>query len=511
MSRRCVVGTLALAAAFATGCAEPHDAATPIADTTPTLTTHWWYVVSGATSATESRSATTTSEKDAVLARIRTLVTTHCPGATECRVGLQAMVCAPSIGGSDFCSTARIATHVGWQATVEALSTFQREQLAFLEQRNVPARWIEETLRYHRGYQSTVLAELTELGRAVSAERDRIMEAARDRLGAMGGAVQGQETVRLANLRWSIGELDGAAETYEVGLARVRPLYADIAQRFTAYRETEASAIATLQDLAARASGAELAGMAALRVELAVLSGDENRIPQQLIVDAERVRWELAYVQAEYDGAVAPHGEVLQAEGLTRLDHTTVPREGMGRVVHYAEQRIARVNAAVRELFEGLDRREEALVLIAADAATRDAAAAAAGAHAEARFLDDITARMAEMWRTPPTSAGLRLAILGERLRVMQGFLQLETLCAGGAQLATWRGPGCLRVANELPKVRRYLTQTLPFTIRYGITKLRTAGVAEAELAAIEAELVAGRIDAAVHRYDIAVRFVEEG
>ena len=93
----------------------------------------------------------------------------------------------------------------------------------------------------------------------------------------------------------------------------------------------------------------------------------------------------------------------------------------------------------------------------------------------------------------------------------MQAFLQLETFCQGDLELASWRAPGCLRVANELFKVRRYLNQTLPFTIRVGIGRLRAAGVSEPELAAIEADVAAGRMTAAVHRYDIAVRAAEEG
>lgn len=511
MRRRCILAGLALSAVFASACAGPEeDTTTPAADANLTLTTRWWYLVSGATSTTEDRSAATASEKDAILARIRVLKATHCPGSSDCRIGLTALVCAPSLGGQ-YCATGRIAGQIGWRATVDAFATFQREQIAFLEQRNVPARWVEETLRRQREYQNVVLQEIAQVGAAVGEQRARIVNQTRSRLGAMGAAVRGEETVRLANVRWTVGELAAAAESYEEDLARVRPLYAEVAQRFTAYRDSEASAIGSLQAIATAASAAALPDMAGLKTQLAAISGDENRIPQQLIVDAERARWELAHIQAEYDRRVDPHQNVLASEGLPRLDHTTVPRQGMGRVVAYAENRIDRVNAAVTEILDGIARREEALVLVAADNATRDAARAAAGAHAEATFLDDITARVTAMWRTPPTSTGLRLPFLGERVAAMQSFLQLETLCAGGAELASWRAPGCLRVVNELPKVRRYLTQTAPFTIRFGITKLRTAGVSEPELAAIEAELVAGRITAAVHRYDVAVRAVEEG
>ena len=83
-------------------------------------------------------------------------------------------------------------------------------------------------------------------------------------------------------------------------------------------------------------------------------------------------------------------------------------------------------------------------------------------------------------------------------------------LCADPSN-ATWRGPGCQRVANELTKVKKYLNQTLPFTIRYGIPKLRAAGASEASLTEIDADLTAGRWAAAVHRYDAALRGIEEG
>lgn len=88
----------------------------------------------------------------------------------------------------------------------------------------------------------------------------------------------------------------------------------------------------------------------------------------------------------------------------------------------------------------------------------------------------------------------------------MTAFLQLEEVCHDLTGAATWRAPGCQKVAGEASKVRTYLTQTLPFTLKFGVQKMRASGGFDADaLADIEAKVVAGQLLLAVHIYDATI------
>ena len=110
----------------------------------------------------------------------------------------------------------------------------------------------------------------------------------------------------------------------------------------------------------------------------------------------------------------------------------------------------------------------------------------------------------------PPNSA-LGLPLQGERFHAMTAFRQLEGICKDLTQLATWRAPGCQKVTTELSKVRTYLTQTLPFTLKYGVQKMRAAGFNNEVLTEIETRVAAGELAQAVHLYDATLRAAEEG
>jgi hypothetical protein len=475
----------------------------------PVLTPRWRYAVTkNGSGLSGSFTVASNSDKHEFLDSVEARVEEICPSdPSACEVDIDLYVCDEA---NPPCSSAAVAEVAGWTYVFDEWHEAQADQIAFLESQNVPAHWVQGALEEHREYQQYLLEEAQDAVGEVHDARDALVAEAHDRIAAMGAQATSEEQVRLANTRWAIRELDRVTRRYQAALDRVRPLYADVAARFAAYRGGEPAAIQGLEGLIAQASEADLGQMAPLKVTLAAISNDENRMPQQLILDANRVRWELAYAQAEYERGLAPHAAVIDEQGWTRLDHTTAAREGMGGVVAYAEQRQDRVNTAVRDILDGIHRREAALTVAAADTATRDQIRAAAAAHTEAAFLDEITARTTELWKSPPTTPTLKLPLLADRVRTMQAFLQLEALCADPTQ-ATWRAPGCLRVTNELTKVKKYLGQTLPFTIRFNVKKLRTAGAVESELTAIEADLTAGRVLGAVHRYDAALRAVEEG
>ncbi len=511
MNRRAMGAVLGMLAACSSGGSATTDERTSaVTGPPPTLTPNWGFHVTSGNTGTgiSDYEIYTQADKLNVLAAVRAVVAQKCPGDPgACEVELHVSVSDethPAMGMLD------IAGIAGWAYVIDAWSTAQQAQVAFLQQQNVSAHWLRDTLENHRELQNLLLAKAKEAVEAVHDARDALVTETHDRIAAMGGEVVSEEQVRLANTRWAIRDLERTTQRYQQILDHARPLYGDVAARYAAYRASEAATIGGLENLIAQASSAGLDDMVALKSALAAISDSENLDPQQLILDANRVRWELAHAQTEYDQAIVRHAALIDEHGWARLDHTTVPRQGMTGVVGYAEERLDRVNAAIREIIDGVRRREQALILVAADQHTRDAVRAAVAAQTEADFLDEITRRSDELWRSPPTTSTLKLPLLGERVRVMQAFLQLEPLCADPSN-ATWRGPGCQRVANELTKVKTYLNQTLSLTLRYGITKLRAAGVNEADLTQIDADLTAGRRAAAVHRYDAALRAVEEG
>jgi hypothetical protein len=506
-----LVAALVLAACAGDPATPPRtsDRAQQLDGPPPPLTPTWGYMVYVNGSGTGGNvTIDSASKRQTFLSNVNAVVAQKCPGNPgACSVEISVWVCDLA---HPPCSSETIVAASSWVYLIDTWSAAQQAQIAFLEQQNVPAHWVQSALQKHRDYQAFLLDQANAAVKAVEDARDALVQDVHDRIAAMGGQVTSEEQVRLANTRWAIRDLDQTTRRYQAALDGVRPLYADVVARYNAYRNGEPTTIGDLQGLIDAASDATLDDMAALKMSLAAVSDAENHDPQQLILDANRVRWELAHAQTEYEQGIARHAALIDEHGWPRLDHATVPRQGMGGIVGYAEERLDRVNTAVREILDGIQRREQALLLVAADQATRDQVHAAVAAETEADFLDEITRRTTELWKTPPSTPTLKLQLLGERVRTMQAFLQLEALCADPTN-ATWRAPGCQRVANELTKVKKYLGQQLPFAVRYAIPKLRTAGADEASLAEIDADLTAGRTAAAVHRYDAVVRALEEG
>lgn len=382
-----------------------------------------------------------------------------------------------------------------------------RELLDYLKRRNFPIQHYQETLQFIQETQD-VLRFALQAEIADKPNVTQIANSAHDRLADMGATAHGEDQVRLADTRRTVDALTAVTDRYQADLDVVQATYGDVAARHASYRGTEAMVFAGITQLAREASSSDLNALASLKVRLGAESNRENRDPQLLIMDAKRIEAELTSIQAAYEAGLAPHKAYLTEHALPVLDHASAPKEGMVNVVTYAENRMRRVNDAVRAIYDGIRRREAALSLAAADAATRDQLRAADAALREADFLADITNRSSEIWKTPPASA-LNLPLQGERVTAMTSFLQLEKLCKDVTASATWRAPGCQKVAADASKVRTYLSQTLPFTLRFGVQKMRSAGFDPIVLADIEAKVAAGELAQAVYIYDATLRAAE--
>lgn len=415
--------------------------------------------------------------------------------------GLRVSLCPTATSGS--CSNVATASETGWAPLMSRYATENAALVSYLESHGYPASSFRQVLQDIKEWQQLMAGFLADQisGKTTSTQ---IAQAAHDRIAAMAGPEISGEQMQLAETRRSVAALEQVTATYQTELDAVQPDYGDIAARHAAYRATEADVFAGITAIATQASTADLPGLAALKVQLAEKSDGENRAPQLLIVDAKRVLWTLARLQADYEAGVAPYQAYLTEHALPVLDHTSAPKAGMNNVVAYAESRMQRVNDAVRTIYDGIRRREAALSLAAADAATRDQLRAADATASEAAFLDDTTARVNAMWAAPPTGA-LNLALQGERMATMTSFLQLQSVCRDMTQ-AAWRAPGCQKVSGEVSKINTYLGQTLPFTLRFGVQKMRTAGFNNTVLSDIEAKLTAGDLKQAVQLYDAIVR-----
>lgn len=423
----------------------------------------------------------------------------------EAVVGLRIKLCPPT----GTCNMAAIGHEVGWVALAARHASEHARMMSYLESINFQAQGLHSTLTLYAEVQSGLRWWMDEalVGGHTSIQ---IANAAHDRLAVLGAAATSEEHVRLAETRRTIRALEAITARYQADLDAAQVAYGSVATRFKAYRLTETPVFTGLEAIAAQASAAALTGMGALKLELASHSDAENRTPQTLILDARWVRADLADAQARYVAALAPYAAYLAEHSVPVLDHASAPRDGMDRVVAYAEGRLARVNAAVIAIYDGMRRREAALTLATVDAATRQQLRQADAAQREAAFLNDITQRVTAMWKAPPVSA-LNLPLQSERFTTMSAFLQLVAVCQHIGDIATWRAPGCQKVASETTKITTYLNQTLPFTLRYGVGKMRTAGYQEATLAEIEALVTAGNLVLAVHKYDALLHAAKEG
>jgi hypothetical protein len=429
----------------------------------------------------------------------------------EAVTSFRLQLCLP--GGpidSAHCSEAAVGAEVGWVALAARFEAEANTLLAYLESHNFQAEGIRDTLGHSRDEMNDIRRAMDDAitGKATST---MIANAAHDRLATMGAAATSEEQLHLAETRRTISALEEVTARYQRDLDAQQPVYGDVAARHHAYRDTETDVFAQITAIANAASTANLSALASLKVQLAGFSDSENRNPQLLVLDANRVRWELASAQAAYELGLLPHMAFLIERSVPVLDHTSAPRTGMSNVVGYAEGRMRRINDAVREIYDGIRRREAALSLVAVDAATRDQLRAADAAQREATFLSDMTARAGDVWKTPPTSA-LNLPLQGERVTAMTSFLQLDAVCKDLSLAATWRAPGCGKVSAEASKIRTYLTQTLPFVLKFGVKKMRTAGYDAELLADIEAKIANGTPGALVEAaniYDAALLAAE--
>ena len=330
-------------------------------------------------------------------------------------------------------------------------------------------------------------------------------------LNDMASAVRGPLQTELADVRQKLLVLEAYTNEYVAVLDRERPHYASVAAAYQTFRASEAPRLAQLNALVASAATANLQQVVTLKAQLLALARAESAEPQQMLLEAGRIRRRLSDAQALYLAHIEPFREFMTERGFAVLEHAGPVLAAMERIAAYAADRDARFSAAFVKTVQGLNARARALEAVAAGQQTRQVIAQAARTRLAAGFLEQATARVDELWRLPPKSQKLKLQFQAERHDRMIAFRQLRDLCDRAPQSTPWMIDGCNLLKLNFSKVDTFLTSTLPFALKFQATKLRAAGVDEDVVRSIEQAVLTGQLGLATQRHDAALSLSDRG
>ncbi|MBM7112135.1 hypothetical protein [Archangium primigenium] len=324
-----------------------------------------------------------------------------------------------------------------------------------------------------------------------------------DPLKARATADKGAASAEAASQRERLAAFQRDFTAYKSAVDALQPEFSTTLTDFLAYRAQEAAVIARLQDLAQRASAADLNGIGPLQLELVALAREESARPQDVQLHARRLIQQLASIEETHLPRLVEHAEFLTQHTLSRPDLTRHSAEVLQSMGGYTDARYARVAAAVKKLLEGLRLRREALVVSQSDETTRQSLANAATLKASEDFLAEANARTQALWKLPPRSSKLKLFFLAQKHVDFESILQLEPVCLNATP---WMDSGCVALRRQFGSARGYLNTTLPNMVRSNIVSLRRSGVSENLLKDIEKYLTAANLRQAVIAHDVALR-----
>ena len=313
------------------------------------------------------------------------------------------------------------------------------------------------------------------------------------------------EKVKLADTRYTAEKVVAQVVLHEDELEQAKKDFVAISLRYKTYREQEGTILEHLRSIVGAGSTADFQQLAELRAELVQLAREESFSASGMVVDARRLAADMRWLVDALNTALIDYKDFLKENNFPMPDRMNEPIEALGKMVAYAEQRAERVVAATTKVSNQLTRRGEALVAIRSEAATRETLRQAGFMRASARYLEEVTARVDRLWRLPPKSDVLKLPLYSNVYAEHIAFLQLEIPCSVTGR-PDWMDVGCRMMEGEFPKIRKFLSRTLPFTLRINTGTMRRAGVSGVLLGEIEEALTAGNLDAAVLSYDLAVR-----
>jgi hypothetical protein len=361
----------------------------------------------------------------------------------------------------------------------------------------------EEFLRVLNDLRDDIEGEAAELADSSKARTKSL----RNMVLAKGSGGQMQTLLTQLN---ALADVEEVLDDTEASLSSlVAPASAVIAQ-FSGLKGKQAALEAAAQDLSTRASNTTIATLPALQVELATWNDTQGVPASELLVEAARVEGHFAATLHDFQSRVDGLKDLVELGAVTvpALDETALTTHA--GIVGYATAWEAYVNETFEQLQSGLKLRLEALVKAAADEATRSTFAKTQHLKAAQEFLAMANAESTQLLSLPPKSVTLKALLLTTKFDELTATLQLEPLCiADNLATESWRESGCVALRRDFARARTFLEKTIPALLRSDVAILRRAGVPTDQLAAIETELSAGRVRAAVALSDAAILSVD--
>ncbi|XXY53732.1 hypothetical protein WME91_21600 [Sorangium sp. So ce269] len=287
----------------------------------------------------------------------------------------------------------------------------------------------------------------------------------------------------------------------------LQSLYAGAAERFAAYRATEAAETAAYAALSEQASRSDIDGLDGAEQAVLAAAREASRAPNELAAEVMALSAELQAFAVAFEEAIAPHEEFLATHGAVTPDMTSGALRSLSAMLGYAQRRVARSDATATALLGGIAMRRQALLVLQADEGAREAIARSRLRKASEVFGEGARARAAALSAAPPVSARLGLPLLAARCGELAALVQLRPLCE--ASEASWREAGCAALRGRFDAAEAELRTGLPRKIAAGLAVLREKGMAAAALDAAQARLDAGDVKGAAIAYDAAVRGAE--
>jgi hypothetical protein len=318
------------------------------------------------------------------------------------------------------------------------------------------------------------------------------------RLAEAGSAVHGAESARLAQNRTNLDQITRLVETHELALAGLAPQYDALADSYRAYHATDVEIGSLLSEVATEASEADGDELATRLQQLVTISTNETSHSVDLQMSVARLNSEVGYEIDKFTTAVAPYTDFIAREGValpTAGERTVTLLESMQR---YLRMRQQRQQQYVVSLVRAIRRRQEALLLLAVDIATRETVATQMRAEAAARYVEDTTQLVDATWADPPIVNGF--ALLTARFDRVNALTQSASLCSD-ADKPRWMDSGCIVLARNVSKANAYLG-TLPRVLRRSRDRLQAAGAPAHAIAVLTSTIDAGDLAQAVAIHD---------
>ncbi|KYF66892.1 hypothetical protein BE11_48385 [Sorangium cellulosum] len=283
--------------------------------------------------------------------------------------------------------------------------------------------------------------------------------------------------------------------------------YAAVAARFADYRTTEAAETAAYAALSEQASRSGIDGLDGAEQAVLAAAREASRAPNELAAEIVTLSAELQALAVSFEGAIAPHKEVLATHGAVVPDMTSGALRSLGAMLGYARRRVARSDATATALLGGIALRRQALRVVQGNEGAREAIARSRSERASERFREVARARSAALSSAPPVSEKLGLPLLAARYGELLALVQMRPLCEAAG--SSWREAGCAELRGKLDAAEAELRTGLPRKIAAGLSVLREKGMAAAALDAVQAKLDAGDVKGAAIAYDAAVSSAE--